>query len=225
VKAMLPKKKSTTGAVIGFVVAALIAFLALHGSAAHTDIQNSEEAFEGFEGLTAFAEAFQQRLETPFNIEWNENSAAWLLITGFIFFIVVAQMTMTKKKTIAGKEHGTAKWSTQSDIRDLFAANILKAEIKKIKMTRFFLTRYFIKRRIFKECEKIGAIHKAEALERLKNSPWNNREHKKSEIERIKQETAEFIKKAKMEAWLPYRLEVEYRNAIKELKGAGKGRV
>jgi len=221
---MLPKKKSAIGLIVGLIVVLLVIFLALHGAAALMDIQNSGEIFEGAEVLSAFMEAFQLRLESPLSIEWNENSLLWVGVSAFGCFVVIIQITSLKKKTIAGKEHGTAKWSSQADIKDLFAENILKEEIKKANKTRFFLTRFFLKRKIMRECEKIGATGKADALERLKSSPWNNKEHKKNEIKRINRETRDFIENAKMEAWLPYRLEVEYRNAIKELKGAGKGR-
>jgi len=215
---MLPKKKSAVGMIIGLAAILIVAFLALHGAAAHMDVQNSGESYEGLGTLTAFMEAFQVRLETPLSIEWNESSPLWVGMSAFVCFIVIVQVTSTKRKTIAGKEHGTAKWSTQADIRDLFAANILKGEIQKITRARFFITRYFLKRKIMKECEKIGAAEKADALNRLKNSPWNNKKHRKSEIDRINKETKAFIQSTKMEAWLPYKLKIEHRNLIKELK-------
>jgi len=218
---MTPKKKSTAGIVIGLLIALLAAFLAIHGSAAHTDVQNSEEDFTGLEAITAFSEALVFRLETPFVIEWNENSTMWLLATGFIFFIIVVQIMSAKRKTIAGKEHGTAKWSGQADIRDLFADTILKNEVKKIKMTRFFITRYFIRRKIFKECEKTGAKLKAEAIEDLKNSPWGNKEHKKIELKRINEESVAFVENAKMEAWPPFKMKTEYKNLVKKLNRKG----
>jgi len=130
---MLPKKKNIVGFVVVVVVALGVAFLALHGAAAHRDVQAFEEGLTGIDAITAFADYFTARLETPLAIEWTDNSGLWLLITLFALFIVVLQITSSKKKTIAGKEHGTARWGGIADIRDLFAETILKKELKKTK--------------------------------------------------------------------------------------------
>jgi len=223
---MKPKKKSSIGFFIGLIFLMAVAFVALHGAAALSDIQSIDEEFEGLDGITAFGEAFTSRLSNPHVIEWTDNSQNILILSLVGSFIVVAYIATNKRNTIAGKEHGTAKWGGISDIRDLFAANILKEEIRKALKTKFFITRYFAKRKVFKQAEINGRRFLAERLAVLNDAhdiqrergTYNKRLYNEDKA-RIIKEVKTSVQEAKIEGWKPLQfkriLDIELSDAKK----------
>lgn len=132
---MKPVKKSSKSFRLIVVVACLlvIAFIALHGAAAYKYVQ-----FRGdIQGLNVFAavlvELEARASSDPLGFEWNEHSAMWLGVSVFAFLLAYAHITLSKKKMISGKEHGTAVWGSKADIEDVFAENVLKGELAKAK--------------------------------------------------------------------------------------------
>jgi len=214
-----PKKQDSTIVIIAAVALVFTVFLAVHGAGAYVDVQ----ADAGFE-FGAFLNALEVRTNEPFDIEMNDYSMTFLFWGGFVWFVTVAYITTNKKNTIAGKEHGTAKWGTQSDIRDLFAENVLKEEIKKVTKAKFFVTRWFAKRKVFKQAERDGrsilnekmeALEEAEEINRDRGT-YNKNSHnaKKNEIHN---EVKELVRKIKIEAWKPLKLKEIYDTEVLSL--------
>ena len=229
---MKPKRKSSAGIVIAVVALIIIWFLAAHAAGAYHDMQSSEiSENEGFAAINEFMDKFNARVSDPLAFEWYENSSQFLLWSGFAWLITVAYIATSKKNTIAGKEHGTAKWGGISDIRDLFAVNILKAEIKKAAMARFAITRRFARRKVFKEAEKDGSVilrDKFALLDDEKETWRSSGNYNKKEIKwrythykkDIVREVKAVVRLAKMERWKPLKLEEDYKEALKIAKRA-----
>jgi len=202
----------------------MVIFFAAHSAAAYADIQEYTDSGL-FVVLNNFLEVFNERLNNPFNFEWNKFSPNWLLWSMFGWFITVAYISTSKKNTIAGKEHGTAKWGNVNDIKDLFAINILKEEIKKNIKTKFFITRHFVKRKVYKECEINGALLKNHYLRRLNNAEelriengTADKSFYKEEKRQITIKVKNMVRHAKLEAWTPLKLKEQHNNYIEVIR-------
>ena len=215
---MAPKKKSMSGIIVAALFLLLTVFLALHGAGAYSDIQDRVNGAKGFEALSFYTSAFEARVSTPAVIEWTEHSRNWLFVGAFIWFIVVAYVATSKRNTIAGKEHGTAKWGNPSNIKDLLSASILKREIKKAKSAKYFISRIFAKRRVVKECKADGAALKAQLLKALnesrdrqkENGSFNKRLYKEDK-KKLDAEVKSKVNKALIDSWEPFLLKKNLR--------------
>jgi len=222
-----PKRKDSFSVVLAACMLILTIFVALHGAGAYLDIQNTPE-ITGLDSINSFTESFSHRILTPLSIEWNAHSRQWLMWSCFVWFIVVSYTATSKKNTIAGKEHGTAKWASPSEIKDLFADNILKKEIKKATMSRFVITRWFAKRKAYKEAKKDGEAQLRDIYSRIDDEEearketdgYNKKDGKRIVIEKKKaaqEENKDFIRAARVEAWQPLKLKQDYNSKVDEI--------
>lgn len=142
---MQPKKKGMETPIVYGIFLILVLFIALHGAVAYKIAQSMVAVGELEKTKTTLTviNLLCDRIAThPTEIIINEYTKQWLLWGGFGWLIVVLMLESNHKNFIQGKEFGTAKWGTLSDIKDLFASTIEASEIKKAKATRTKLGRW-----------------------------------------------------------------------------------
>lgn len=225
---MKPKKKSLFPLIMYGLCLLFVAYISTHCASAYnyTEKQISKGKIEESNRLSTFTAELSNRLtHKPFNFKKNKYTGKSLMYGALLWLIVVLYFESSKKNFIHGKEFGTAKWGSKSDISDLFAENIAKLEIERAKKLKTIIGRWFVKRKIFKECEKNGEILKKVKLENLrereellKESGSYNKEVHNEAINLIKSETVEGIEAAKKQAWKPYLLECIYNDYVKEIE-------
>lgn len=224
---MQPKKKSMADPIIYGLCLAIVLFLAFHGAVAHEAVNEMvatgeiEENKLIFEWLNIFSERVAV---SPLKIVINDYTKQWLMYCGFGWMIVVLMIENSKKNYIKGKEFGTARWGTLSDIKDLFAANIEKDEIKRAKQTRWRLGRWKVKSNLYKKCEadgkmilnaKMQALKEEEAVRKSEGTA-NAKLYKEKQNE-IRNEVKETVALAKRQAWLPDQLKADYDLRVKDI--------
>lgn len=225
---MQPKKKGMETPIVYGIFLILVLFIALHGAVAYKIAQSMVAVGELEKTKTTLTviNLLCDRIAThPTEIIINEYTKQWLLWGGFGWLIVVLMLESNHKNFIQGKEFGTAKWGTLSDIKDLFASTIEASEIKKAKATRTKLGRWKARSNSYKKCEKDGNVILQTKLQDLKEEEEarkaNGIANKKLYEERrkeIKQEVKALVESAKKEAWLPDRLEADYKSRIAEIE-------
>lgn len=225
---MQPKKKGMETPIVYGIFLILVLFIALHGAVAYKIAQSMVAVGELEKTKTTLTviNLLCDRIAThPTEIIINEYTKQWLLWGGFGWLIVVLMLESNHKNFIQGKEFGTAKWGTLSDIKDLFASTIEASEIKKAKATRTKLGRWKARSNSYKKCEKDGNVILQTKLQDLKEEEEarkaNGTANKKLYEERrkeIKQEVKALVESAKKEAWLPDRLEADYKSRIAEIE-------
>ena len=225
---MKPKKKSLFPLIIYGLFLVLTVYISIHAASAysHTDKLISKGKIEESRRIPAFTTELSNRLtKKPFKFKKNKYTETSLIYGGLLWLIVVLCLESNKKNFIHGKEFGTAKWGSKSDISDLFADNIAKLEIERAKRLKTKIGRWLVKRKVFKECEKSGEILKKVKLENLKereaelkqNGGYNKEAHNEA-VRLIKEETDKEIVDAKKQAWKPYLLECNYNDYINEIE-------
>lgn len=224
---MQPKKKSMADPIIYGLCLVIVIYLAFHGAVAHEivnemvssgDIESSRMVFEW---TTVFSDRVARE---PLNFQINDYTQQWLIYCCFGWLIVVLMIENSKKNLIKGKEYGTAKWGTLSDIKDLFAANIEKDEINRAKQTRWRLGRWKVKTNLYKKCEadgrailnaKMQALKEEEAV-RKSEGRANARLYKERQNE-IREEVKQTVALAKRQAWLPDQLKADYELRLRDI--------
>ena len=124
---MQPKKKGMETPIVYGIFLILVLFIALHGAVAYKIAQSMVAVGELEKTKTTLTviNLLCDRIAThPTEIIINEYTKQWLLWGGFGWLIVVLMLESNHKNFIQGKEFGTAKWGTLSDIKDLFASTI-----------------------------------------------------------------------------------------------------
>ena len=224
---MQPKKKSMTDPIIYGLCLVLVLYMALHGAIVYESIQQMVANGELAESklVITFLDVFSVRVVAePTNIYFNQYTKQWLLYCAFGWLIVVLAIENSKKNYIHGKEFGTAKWGTLSDIKDLFASSIEADEIKRAKQTRFKLGRWKVKSNLYKKCEADGQALLKAKMQELKEEEAVRRANKtankmlyKQRQEEIREEVRETVALAKRQAWLPDQLEADYKSRLKDI--------
>ena len=212
---MKPKKKSSTMSVVVFGLCLLfVIFICLHGAIAY---EASDALFQSgeIEKRQVFSDCLSRlttRLnECPTDIQFNQFTKKWVSIGCFAWFIIMLMLTSNNKNYIHGKEYGTARWGSQSDIRDLFSKTIMDGEIKKEK-------------KAYKECEEFG---KEELKIRLDAVKAREEERKKSglkdkslyqeEKREIEALVKEEVEQSKRIAWGPDQYAYDLEQVKKEI--------
>ena len=226
---MKPKKKSST---MSFVIFGIILFFVvmfcLHGAIAY---EASDMLFQNgvIEKRQIYADCFNRLLtrlnETPSDIYINQFTAKWVSIGCFAWFIIVLMLTSNKKNYIHGKEFGTARWGTQSDIRDLFSHTIVANEIKKAKQVTNPIGRFLSKRKVYKDCEQFG---REELKVKLNAAKKREEERKKGgnkdkgiyleEKKEIENTVKEEVIRSKRLAWGPDQYAYDFETAKKDIE-------
>lgn len=230
---MKPKKQSNMGFIVGVIIMVAVLFLAAHFAGAYKDVVDEYGEVKDFSVVGLYYAAFENRLKTPLSIEWNEYSQQILIYSGLICFIAIAYIVTSKKNTIAGKEHGTARWGRRGDIQSLFADNILKKELSLLSKRRNIFTRPFAKRSVIKRCDCDGMVLKAGKVAALKLRAEQeraegryNRKLYNEDMRAIGREVRDVVRDAKLAAWKPLRLKADYDIAVKGYKDSRRdGRI
>jgi len=227
-----PIKKSNMGIYLAVVTLFVTLFVALHAAGAFYDVSVLQEQGSpdvvGAGIIDVFIESLTSRISEPLALGWYENSQIILIVCFLVWLLTVAHIATSRKNTIAGKEHGTAKWGGLNDIKDLFSENILKNEMRKAKKTAFILTRVLAKRKVFKDAKKDGDALYAVKMDRLKDEVilWRERdkldkktcnENFNKRKKAIKKEAEEMERASRLEGWLPLKIENEYTTKVNEL--------
>ena len=153
---MRPKKKSSLGLIIGAISFVAALYIGCCAGMAMSET-NAEGYVEGMEMLQVFLEKLTVRLSSEDFSTWffDETVKKSIGISLFAWLIIVLMLTSNNKNYIHGKEYGTAKWGTASDIRDLFTSNIMAAKIKAAKLVKNKLSRYFLQRKTRSEFNSV----------------------------------------------------------------------
>lgn len=238
---MKPQKKSHFNLVVTVLALFVAVFVGLQAGNALNEKVALEAAngvvYTGMDAYNIFFERFEARLRDPsFNIAWTEQmlySLGWSL---FIWFIAAAYLLTSKRKYIAGKEFGTAEWGDAvKDLKDLWAAILMKAEIKQAKRVRNFIGRWLAKRKAYKKCRKSNAEIKAAELARLEQwkterlpqeKKWGReaREQKRAVLtdyakqkQEIEDRAEKWLEESLREAWKPRKLKCQYKDELAEI--------
>ncbi len=224
---MQPKKKSMATPIIYGICFVVVLYCALHGAVAYELAENMvlSGKIDKTNLMYMFLDIFSVRVtEAPFAFYIGKYTQQWLMYGCGGCLLTILAIENGKKNYIRGKEFGTARWGTLSDIKDLFASTLEANEIKKAKATRTKLGRWKAKSNAYKKCEKGGeAILKyrlAELKEQEDNRKLNGNANKQLYQERqkeIKKEVVADVAIAKRQAWLPDQYEADYKNRLKEI--------
>ena len=168
-----PKKQSKVDYVIAVLLLFAILFVALPAATAYRDTLAIESDIvdygEHSKNILDFFSLWMKSVLEPTGFEYTEYTLQTIFIGFMTWFILVAYYFTTRKKYIAGKEFGTAKWATVNDIKDLFTVNVKAAEVKKLNKSITPWGRYSLR----KEDKKlIAKLFKSERgfLSERKNS-------------------------------------------------------
>lgn len=198
-------------------------YLAVHAATAFEQvsymIQNGEIE-KSAQVISVLKELSDRIAFTPFEFVINSHTKAFLIYTALSWFIIVMAIQNSKKNYIHGKEFGTAKWGTISDIRDLFAENIMKSEIRRVNKIKTVLGRWEVRSKLYRECEKNGKLLEKEKIELLKEKAGTDsiRKIPKEWIRGIQQETKETINLSKKQAWKPLQIKADYKERLNVIK-------
>lgn len=222
---MEPRKKSSIDSVIYGVCLVIALYVAVHTATAYEYvsymIQNGEIDHSSLV-ISVMNELSNRIALTPFEFVINSHTKTFLLYTVIGWFVVVMAIESSKKNYIHGKEFGTAKWGTLSDIKDLFAVNIMKKEIERAKQIKTVWGRWKIRNSLYKECERNGKLIEKEKIELLKKRELGTGGYTKKihreEIKKIQQETREMVNLAKRQAWKPLQLKEDYQKRLNVIK-------
>lgn len=206
----------------------LVLFFSLHGAIVYESIIKmvATGEIEKNQQFMTFLNLLSDRIAMkPFAIRFNQYTQNWVVYSGFGWLIVVLAIESGKKNYIHGKEFGTAKWGTQSDISDLFASTLETQEIKRAKQVGTRIGRWKVKSNIYKQCEKNGNELQNIKLKELKEEDvirkQNHTFNKKLSFEKkeeIKKDIKNDIELAKRQAWIPDQLEYDYKSRLKEIE-------
>lgn len=226
---MTPKKKSSSSAtpIIYGICLLVVLFVALHSAMVYEYVlfMVDRGEIEKSSQILTFLNLLSERLvSSPLEIVITSYTQNFLIWGGFGWLIVVLMIESGKKNYIHGKEFGTARWGTLSDIKDLFAENIMKEEIKRANQIKTKLGRWKVRSNLYKECEKDGKLlekAKLEALQdqesvRKQNGSYNKKLHAE-EVKRIREEVKETVQLAKWQAWKPDQLKADYESRLAEI--------
>lgn len=224
---MTPKKKSMVDPIIYGVCLLVVLYVALHAATVHEYVQYMIETGDIKESsqMITFMNLLSERIvNTPFDFVITKYTQNFVIYGAFGWLIVILAITNSKKNYIHGKEFGTARWGTISDIRDLFAENIAKDEIKRANQIKTKLGRWKVRSNLYKECQKDGKLLEKAKLEALnereiirkQNGTYDKKLHAE-EVKRIKDETKKTVALAKCQAWKPNQFQVDYDMRLKEI--------
>lgn len=141
---MTPKKKSSATPIIYGICLLVVLFVALHSATVYEYVlfMVDRGEIEKSSQILTFLNLLSERLvSSPLEIVITSYTQNFLMWGGFGWLIVVLMIESGKKNYIHGKEFGTARWGTLSDIKDLFAENIMKEEIKRANQIKTKLGR------------------------------------------------------------------------------------
>ena len=204
-----------------------VLYVALHAATVYEQIKfmlQTGEIEKSAQILTFINILSERVVSSPFDFVITEYTKTYLLYGALGWLIVVLAINNSKKNYIHGKEFGTAKWGGISDIRDLFAENIMKEEIKRAKQIRFLIGRWKVKSNLYKECNqdgryirkaKMDSLNEREA-ERKESGTYNKKLHAE-EVKQIEREVKETVELAKRQAWKPTELRADYKATLKEI--------
>lgn len=224
---MQPKKKSIAIPIIYGVCLMVVLYCVIHGAVAYELAENmvSTGRIDKTNLFYTFIDIFSVRITTdPFLFQYGKYTQKWLVYGGGGYLLVILAIENSKKNYIRGKEFGTAKWGTSSDIKDLFASTIEASEIKKAKETRTKLGRWKAKSNAYKKCKKggktllkfrLGELEEQEKIKKLNGN--GNKQLYQERKEAIKKEVDESVALAKKQAWLPDQYKADYENRLKEI--------
>ena len=224
---MTPKKKSSANFIIYGVCLLIVLFVALHAATVYENVLYMIESgdIEKSSQILTFLSLLSERIASkPFEIVITQYTQKFLFASAFGWLIVVLMIENGKKNYIHGKEFGTARWGTVSDIRDLFAENIMKAEIKRANQIKTRLGRWKVRNNLYKECERDGKLLEKEKLEALndreaarKQAGTYDKKLHAEEVQQIKAATKEMVALSKRQAWKPDELKMDYESRLKEI--------
>ncbi|MCL2052101.1 MAG: type IV secretory system conjugative DNA transfer family protein [Lachnospiraceae bacterium] len=121
---MEPKKKTGTGLIMIIMAFAFVLLMSLHLASSH-EAAKALAPDGGKAGLGAVLSELTRRTENePFNIEFNESSPLFAGTGLGILAMALVYYYASRGKYIRGKEHGTARWGSKADIKNLFASSI-----------------------------------------------------------------------------------------------------
>ena len=224
---MTPKKKSKVEPIIYGVCLLVVLYVALHSATVYEYVQymmKTGEIKKSEQILTILNLLSERIVVQPMNFVITQYTKNFIIYGAFGWLIVVLAIENSKKNYIHGKEFGTARWGTLSDIKDLFAENIMQEEIKRAKQIKSKLGRRKVRSNLFKECEQDGKLLEKAKLEALsdreavrkQDGTYNKKLHIE-EVKRIKAETKEIIALSKRQAWKPCQLKADYEARLKEI--------
>ena len=224
---MTPKKKSSATPIIYGICLLVVLYVALHSATVYEYVLFMVERgeIEKSSQILTFLNLLSERLVTsPFEIVITSYTQKFLIWGGFGWLIVILMIESGKKNYIHGKEFGTARWGTLSDIKDLFAENIMKEEIKRAKQIKTKLGRWKVRSNLYKECEQDGKLLEKAKLEALndqesirkQNGSYNKKLHAE-EVKRIKDDVKATVILAKRQAWKPNQLKADYEARLAEI--------
>lgn len=142
---MKPKKKSNSDYIIYAILLVFIAFCALHLAMAYewavanptikikyegTVNEVTEEKFNLMGMLETWGTSMS---EAPSDIRFNQYTPKFVVIAVGMSFLVIAYLVSTKRKYIAGKEHGSAEWGEPIQLSSLSWQSTKKLLIQRAK--------------------------------------------------------------------------------------------
>lgn len=224
---MTPKKKSMVDPIVYGVCLLVVLYVTLHFATAYEYAQYMIKTGEikKSEQMMIILKLLSERIAMePMNFVITQYTKKFVLYGAFGWLIVVLAIESSKKNYIHGKEFGTARWGTLSDIKDLFAENIMQEEIKRAKRSRTKLGRWKVRSNLYKECRKDGQMLEKAKLEALNDRESVRKQEKTydkklhtEEVKRIKAETKEMIELSKRQAWEPCQLKADYEARLREI--------
>lgn len=227
---MKPKKKSSLAIWIGAAALFFAVYLGYCVGAAVHDA-NMDGIYGGSELFTAIMEYLTIRLSKDITDDfvWNDTVKKSVMFSAGIWFIGVLMVySNSQRNFIHGKEYGTSKWATSSEIQSLFAKNIMNKEIQRAKRLRNPLNRYFVKKECLKESTELAEESERGRLNELES--WKNelvengeygKEQKTEYQKRKNQIKSDVQKKAKeifSDTWKPDVIQKQYQETIAEIK-------
>lgn len=220
---MTPKKKSGYEPFIyvGIVIVALYISAQLAAAVEYAELSGTAQSNFYMTVLNYFSDTVTNN---PFHFVICQYTGKYMLYGGIGTIVVLLAITNSKKNYIHGKEFGTAKWGTLSDIKDLFADTIMNEEIKLAKEVKHHYGRWKARQKIYDSITKEQKKRLQQRLEALKDAEEERRErgedNKKlyqEEIKAMRKEAAEETARLKQEAWKPNQLLADYKSRIAEI--------
>ena len=221
---MTPKKESGYKPLIyvGIVIVALYISAQLAAAVSYAELYGGTQSNFYMTVLNYFSDTVTNN---PFHFVICEHTGKYMLYGGLGTIVVLLAIENSKKNYIHGKEFGTAKWGTSSDIKDLFADTLMNEEIKLAKEVRHRYGRWKARQKIYdsitkeqkKRLQEKIKILKLEEEERKANGD-GNKKLLQEEIVKATKETAAEIARLKQEAWLPNSLLAEYKQRLAEIE-------
>lgn len=222
-----PKQKSIVPIIIGAISLAFSIYLALFfgiGFEKANTLLTNGTIEENELQKKAFAIAMEHLTYKSNDIYMTEYTKKSIIYCCGIWLVIMLMVYSSKRNFIHGKEFGTARWGTISDVKDLFAKSIAQKEIKRAKRLKGFIGRILVKREMMKECnhesafiikQRLKRLDEAE-IERKKNKTYNKKLHDE-EVKKICAEEKDALKKSKLNAWKPDRYACDCAEEIKEV--------